>query len=66
MTTKTIVTVDELAKFLKVSKSTIYRMIKDNHIPIGDVRSGYRFILEDVLKAIFSTKRGKNGKAKAS
>ena len=64
MATKTIVTVDELAKALKVSKSTIYRMIKDKHIPIGDVRGGYRFVLEDVLKAIFSTEGGNNAKAK--
>ena len=49
---KHLLTVNELAKALNCSTSTIYRMIRDGMIPYIDIRSSYRFDLEDVRKAL--------------
>lgn len=47
-----IVTAKELAKILKVSPATIYRMADDREIPFLNVRTGYRFKLDDVLNTL--------------
>lgn len=52
MSGKTSMSVAELARHFKISKSTIYRMVHDKHIPYFDFRGTYRFYLEDVLNAL--------------
>jgi len=38
-----VMTVKDTAEYLKVSEPTVYRMIKDNQIPVIKVRGKYRF-----------------------
>jgi len=52
MKQKHLLTVNELAEALNCSTTSIYRMIHDEMIPYFDLRSGYRFDLEEVLKAL--------------
>ena len=49
---KPLLTPEELATILNVSKSSVYRMVKDELIPFYHVRGHYRFILEEVLEAL--------------
>ena len=46
----TILTLSEVARFLKVHPSTVYRLLKHNDIPAFKVGSDYRFTRE-VLKS---------------
>lgn len=49
---ESLLTVKELSKVLNCSPKSIYRMVQDDVIPYYDLRSGYRFDLDKVLKAI--------------
>ena len=49
-----LITTSELEQYLKCSKSTIHRMIKEGLIPYYHLRSGYRFDLQAVLDALSS------------
>jgi excisionase family DNA binding protein len=35
--------VDELAEYLKVSTSTVYKMLRNGHLPFLKIGSGFRF-----------------------
>jgi excisionase family DNA binding protein len=46
--TDDILTLQEIVGYLKVDKKTIYRMVKENHLPAFRVGSLWRFKREDV------------------
>ena len=43
-----IVTVREIAEYLKVTERTIYRMVKDKKIPAFKVGGSWRFRLDEI------------------
>lgn len=45
---ETLLTFSETMNFLSISRTTLYRLIKDNKIPFTKVGSTYRFYLNDV------------------
>ena len=49
---KHLMCASELASYLRVSPSSIYRMVDDGLIPYFLIRQTYRFDLEDVLKVL--------------
>ena len=48
MDAKKIMTVDEVANYLRVHPSTVYRMLKKKEIPAFRVWSDWRFTVEDI------------------
>ena len=44
-----LLTIDEVAKFLKMSKHTLYKYAKDGTIPAVKIGGSWRF-MEDALK----------------
>lgn len=48
MDAKKIMTVDEVANYLRVHPSTVYRMLKKKEIPAFRVGSDWRFTVEDI------------------
>jgi excisionase family DNA binding protein len=46
--TTTILTVDELASYLRVHPSTVYRLLKTGQLPAFRVGSDWRFNLEAI------------------
>jgi excisionase family DNA binding protein len=46
---KSILTPDELANFLSISKTTVYRLIGKRQIPFTKVGGGIRFTMEDIM-----------------
>jgi excisionase family DNA binding protein len=44
----TVLTLDEVAEFLRVHPSTVYRLVKKRHIPAFKMGSDWRFNLESV------------------
>ncbi|OGL77072.1 hypothetical protein A3E97_01595 [Candidatus Uhrbacteria bacterium RIFCSPHIGHO2_12_FULL_47_12] len=49
-----LLTVEELGAYLKISKSSVYRMIERRLIPFFKIRSGLRFDIADVEKYLLS------------
>jgi excisionase family DNA binding protein len=45
---KTILTVSEVSQYLRLHRSTVYRMLKKNQLPAFRVGSDSRFTVEDV------------------
>ena len=43
-----VLTVDELAEYLKVHRSTIYRLVKARKLPGFRIGKDYRFIREQI------------------
>jgi len=41
-------TIDELARYLKRGRSTLYRMARNNHLPAHRIGSTWRFDREEV------------------
>ena len=41
-------TLDELASYLKVSKSALYKMVQEGRIPGGKVGRGWRFDRDEI------------------
>lgn len=52
MSTDSLLTLEELAAFLKVSKDTIYRMAQKGKIPAVKVGNQWRFCKEEVLETL--------------
>ena len=52
MSSSNLITVQQLAKALNCSPSTVYRLIRDKLIPFYDIRSSYRFDLKEVREAL--------------
>ena len=48
MDAKKIMTVDEVANYLRVHPSTVYRMLKKKEIPAVRVGRDWRFTVEDI------------------
>jgi excisionase family DNA binding protein len=46
----TVMTLEEVAEFLHVHPSTIYRLLKDKRIPAFKIGSDWRFNLESIEK----------------
>jgi excisionase family DNA binding protein len=46
--TATVLTVKDLAQYLKVHPSTIYRLLKDGQLPAFKVGSDWRFNIEAI------------------
>jgi excisionase family DNA binding protein len=53
-----VMTLDEVAQFLHVHASTIYRMVKDRRIPAFKVGSDWRFNQESIEKWIQKLETG--------
>ena len=45
---KTILTVSEVSQYLRLHRSTVYRMLKTNELPAFRVGSDSRFTVEDL------------------
>ena len=45
---KTILTVSEVSQYLRLHRSTVYRMLKKNELPAFRVGSDSRFTVEDL------------------
>jgi excisionase family DNA binding protein len=52
MTTTTVMTLDEVAAFLQVHPSTIYRLLKRHEIPAFKMGSEWRFNRESIERWI--------------
>lgn len=50
-----IMTIEELAKYLRLHKSTVYRMVRDAQIPASKIGNQWRF-RKDVIDAWMSGK----------
>ena len=48
-----LMTIDEVAKYLRIHKSTIYRLAKDRRIPASKVGKKWRF-RKDVIYRLLS------------
>jgi excisionase family DNA binding protein len=44
-----IVTAEELAKYLKIKKSTIYRLASQGKLPGFKIRNSWRFAIDEIL-----------------
>ncbi|MHA1251802.1 MAG: methylation-associated defense system helix-turn-helix domain-containing protein MAD1 [Candidatus Helarchaeota archaeon] len=54
-----ILTIKEVANYLKVNERTIYRMVNNNELPAFKVRDVWRFKKEDIERWIEKNKIGK-------
>ena len=52
-----VLTVDELAQYLRVHRSTIYRLLRKNQLPAFKIGSDWRFNLDSVDKWIYEAQR---------
>ena len=52
----TIVKARELSEYLKLSESTIYKLVKENVIPGFKIGDSWRFDLEEVVEVIQKAK----------
>ena len=50
-----IMTIDEVAKYLRLHKSTVYRMVRESQIPASKIGNQWRF-RKDVIDSWLSTK----------
>jgi excisionase family DNA binding protein len=50
-----IMTIDEVAKYLRLHKSTIYRMVRDSQIPASKIGNQWRF-RKDIIDSWLSNK----------
>jgi excisionase family DNA binding protein len=57
MNSNDILNIKEVANYLRVPVSTIYRLAQDGKIPAVKVGKHWRFLKED-LKLLFNQKRG--------
>ena len=48
--TDEIMTLEEVAAYLKVTTRTIYRMLEENQIPAFKIRSAWRFRKDEIEK----------------
>lgn len=58
-----ILTLDEAAKLLKLSKPTIYRKVKTGEIPAQKIGRSWRFLERDILNLVTSEKERPSGNA---
>ena len=52
-----VLTLDELAQYLRVHRSTIYRLLRKNQLPAFKIGSDWRFNLDSVDKCIYEAQR---------
>jgi len=52
-----IMTIEELAKYLRLHKSTVYRMVRDAQIPASKIGNQWRF-RKDVIDSWLAGKEG--------
>lgn len=55
-----IMTVDEVAEYLKVSKKSIYRLVKSGELPAKKVLNKWRFSRDRIREWIESEKQNTN------
>lgn len=53
---KTLMTLEEVAEYLRLSKDTVYRMTNTGKLPASKVGSQWRFRKEDVDQALEKNK----------
>lgn len=58
--TETVMTIEELASYLKVNIRTVYRMLKSNQIPAFKVRGQWRFKKEEIDSCLKEGKKADN------
>ncbi len=63
---KNIVTAKELAKYLKLSDSTIYKLAFDGDLPGFKIGDSWRFDMDEVVRLIEKTKKRKRGNGQES
>ena len=56
-----ILTTDEIAKRLRLSPKTIYRMVQSGEIPFFKVRGSHRFQFQEVLQCLKQRSSYENG-----
>ncbi|MBC8273848.1 MAG: helix-turn-helix domain-containing protein [Chloroflexi bacterium] len=56
-----LMTIDEVAKYLRIHKSTIYRLAKDRRIPASKVGNKWRF-RKDVIDRWLSERESRRSK----
>jgi excisionase family DNA binding protein len=62
-----VMTLDEVAAYLKITSRTIYRMLEEGQIPAFKIRGAWRFRkdeIEKVTRGKFARKASSNGKAR--
>jgi excisionase family DNA binding protein len=52
----TLLTPDDLAELLKVSKATVYKMVEKRAIPFYKIGGGLRFSLSEIREFVCSNK----------
>ena len=55
-----IMTLEETARYLKIGKSTLYKMARKGKIPAVKIANQWRFIKEDIDKWLQEMKDGKS------
>jgi len=58
---ETVMTIDDLALYLKLSKSTLYKLCQEGKIPGTKVGRHWRFHREVIDRWLSSDRRGKHG-----
>jgi excisionase family DNA binding protein len=59
-----LITAKELAQFLKLSESTIYKLARNGEIPGLKIGDSWRFDQQDIERMIRSVKRGSRNSSK--
>lgn len=60
---KTLITMEELCKMLKISTRTLYRMLKNDELPFAiKIQGSWRFKEEDIISWLEKQKLKNNGK----
>lgn len=57
-----IMTIDEVARFLKVCDKTIRRLINRNEIPVARIGKSYRFYRSDIVRWLHAGGTNENKK----
>lgn len=48
MTEATVLTIEELAEYLRISKSTLYKLVRENRLPCQKIGKHWRFRKEAI------------------
>ena len=59
---KTVMTIKELAAYLRLHQSTIYRLVKCGQLPAFKIGSDWRFTLEEIEAWVKRQPRAAEGK----
>ena len=60
----TVMTLEEVARYLRINKSTVYRMARDGTLPAWKLGNAWRFKKESIERWIASTQRAQQQKVR--